>query len=111
MSEECGKIIRQVEESGEHQTKSKGINNPVTVADLRVQKTLEVCLNALYPTLRVQGEESKESIENMESAVDPATITPEVKNYIKTAFLNEKHSARREWIRTVLRGYYGEDEV
>ena len=36
LSEESGKIIRQVEESGQHQTKSKGIENPVTVADLRV---------------------------------------------------------------------------
>ena len=65
LSEESGKIIRQVEESGQHQTKSKGIENPVTVADLRVQKTLEVCLKALYPTLRVQGEESKESMANI----------------------------------------------
>ena len=50
-------------------------------------------------------------MENIQSVVDPASITPDVKNFIKTAFLNEKHSARREWIRTVLRGYYGEDEV
>ena len=43
---------------------------------------------ALYPTLRVEGEESKESIQDMESAVDPSSITHEIKNYIKTSFLN-----------------------
>lgn len=45
------------------------MNNPVTVADLKVQKTLEENLKALYPTLRVQGEESKESIAEMESVI------------------------------------------
>ena len=47
----------------------------MTVADLKVQKTLEVNLKALYPTLRVQGEESKESIQDMECAVDPRSVT------------------------------------
>ena len=53
LSEECGKIIREVEVSGDLKTQEKGLDGPVTVADLRVQKTLEVNLNALYPTLRV----------------------------------------------------------
>ena len=75
LSEECGKIIRQVEESGEHQTKEKGVKNPVTIADVRVQKTLEVCLKALYPRLRIQGEESKESMEGIDPCVDPDSIT------------------------------------
>lgn len=83
----------------------------MTVADLRVQKTLEVCLKALYPTLRVQGEESKESIAEMESAIDPASITSQIKSFITTSFLNGKQDARRDWIRNTLRKYYGEDEV
>ena len=59
----------------------------------------------------MEGEESKESIQSMESAVDPASITPEIKNYIKTAFLNAQHDKRCGWIKNVLRKYYGEDEV
>ena len=111
LSEECGKVIRQVEESGGHQTKQKGVDNPVTVADLKVQKTLEVNLKALYPTLRVQGEESKESIQDMECAVDPSSVTREIKSFIKTSYLNGQHDRRREWIRNTLRQHYGEDEV
>ena len=83
----------------------------MTVADLKVQKTLEVCLNALYPTLRVEGEESKESIAELESAIDPSSITDEIKNYISSSFLNGQHDKRRDWIRSVLLKYYGEDEV
>ena len=58
LSEECGKIIRQVHESNDLKTVQKGVENPVTIADLRVQKTIEVVLNALYPSLNVMGEES-----------------------------------------------------
>ena len=88
LSEECGKIIRQVEESGTHQTQEKGVNNPVTIADLRVQKTLEVCLKDLYPTLRIQGEESKESLEGIEPCVDPNLITDKIRQFLKIKDLN-----------------------
>lgn len=81
------------------------------MADLKVQKTLEDNLKALYPTLRVQGEESKESIQDMECAVDPNSITDEIKGFIKTNYLNGQHDKRREWIENTLRSYYGEDEV
>ena len=98
LAEECGKIIRQVEESGDLKTQEKGKDGPVTVADLRVQKTLEVNLKALYPTLRVQGEESAASIANVDSAVDPSQVTDQIKNFITTEYLNKKHGERREWI-------------
>ena len=88
LSEECGKIIREVEESGEHQRKDKGVNNPVTIADIRVQKTLEVCLKDLYPTLRIEGEESKESMEGIEPCVDPNLITDKIREFIKIKALN-----------------------
>ena len=81
------------------------------MADLKVQKTLEDNLKALYPTLRVQGEESKESIQDMECAVDPNSITDEIKGFIKTNYLNGQHDKRREWIENTLKSYYGEDEV
>jgi len=56
----------------------------VTFADLTVQKTLEVNLKHLYPSLRVQGEESAESIADMASAVDPSVISKRIKNFIST---------------------------
>ena len=64
LSEECGKVIREVEESGQLKTQSKGMAGPVTEADLRVQKTLEENLRAIYPELRLMGEESSESIKD-----------------------------------------------
>jgi len=47
----------------------------------------------------------------MECAVNPSSITDEIKGFIKTSFLNGQHDKRREWIRSTLRQYYGEDEV
>jgi len=42
LSEQCGKIIRDVEASGCLQIKTKeGDDSPVTVADVKVQKTIE----------------------------------------------------------------------
>lgn len=75
LSEECGKIIREVESSGELKQVSKSDMSPVTMADLRVQKTIEVCLKHHYPTLNVQGEESKESIADVQSSVQPEAIS------------------------------------
>ena len=94
MSEECGKVIRQVEASGDKKTKEKAKDDPVTIADLRVQKTLETNLNALYPTLRIIGEETAVSLENISSATEPSQITPDVRNLITTDFLNAKHRER-----------------
>jgi 3'-phosphoadenosine 5'-phosphosulfate (PAPS) 3'-phosphatase len=53
LAEESGKIIRQVEESGDLKTQEKGKDGPVTVADIRVQKTIESNLLALYPSLNI----------------------------------------------------------
>ena len=47
---------------------------PVTEADLKVQKNIEENLKALYPTLKVQGEESQDSINEFEATVKPADI-------------------------------------
>ena len=83
----------------------------MTIADLRVQKTLEVCLAALYPSLKVMGEESASSLENIDPSLDPSIITEQVKQFITSDYINEKHEVRREWIKNVLRTYYDEDEV
>jgi 3'-phosphoadenosine 5'-phosphosulfate (PAPS) 3'-phosphatase len=53
LAEESGKIIRQVEESGDLKTQEKGKDGPVTFADIRVQKTIESNLLALYPSLNI----------------------------------------------------------
>jgi len=53
LAEESGKIIREVEASGDLKKVSKEDMSPVTMADLRVQKSIEVCLKHLYPTLNV----------------------------------------------------------
>jgi 3'-phosphoadenosine 5'-phosphosulfate (PAPS) 3'-phosphatase len=98
LSEECGKIIRHVSESGDLKTIAKGVENPVTIADIRVQKTLEENLKILYPTLNVQGEESKESMEGIESIVKPDSITASVKKFVTSEFLNKKHHERRDFI-------------
>jgi len=47
-----------------------------------VQKTLEENFKALYPSLNVQGEESKESIADVPSSVSSDQITDKVKNFI-----------------------------
>jgi len=56
----------------------------------------------------VQGEESKESMEGIESIVKPDSITPQVKKFVTSEFLNEKHHERRDFIENSLRKTYGE---
>ena len=111
LSEECGKIIREVQESGDLKKQEKGKDGPVTIADLRVQKTLEVCLNTIYPSLKIMGEESATSLANIEPSLDPSIICNKVRSFIKPDFLSEKQVERRDFIENTLRQYYGEDEV
>ena len=111
LSEKCGNIIREVHESNDLKTVAKGVENPVTIADLKVQKTIEVCLNTLYPTLKVMGEESKESIANVDPVIKPSVFTDAIKESISTEDLNQSQEARRDWIRDTLRQYYDEDDV
>ena len=85
--------------------------SPVTIADIRVQKTLEVCLSKLYPTLRICGEESAASTAKVDAAISPDLITESVKRFISTEYLNGKQEQRRDFIQDVLRQHYGEDEV
>jgi 3'-phosphoadenosine 5'-phosphosulfate (PAPS) 3'-phosphatase len=75
LAEESGKVIREVEESGVLQTMSKTDASPVTIADIKVQKTIEECLSTLYPALNIQGEESKESTDKVDAALKPDKIT------------------------------------
>ena len=56
LAEECGSIIRDVHDSGYLGQKTKGIDrhgniDPVTKADLEVQKTLEENMHYFFPNL------------------------------------------------------------
>ena len=67
LSERCGDVIREVHASGDLKIEKKEqVNdtlNPVTIADIRVQKTLEENLKAIWPNLKIQGEEAAASLE------------------------------------------------
>ena len=60
--EHCQGIIKEVHQSGNMGTKDKsgghGDVDPVTIADLKVQKTIEKTLHHFFPGLKIQGEES-----------------------------------------------------
>lgn len=105
LSEECGKIIREVGDSGDLKKVDKSDLSPTTIADLKVQKTIEVCLKGLYPTLNVQGEESKESIENIEPACKSDAITAEIKQFISKEWLNENHNKRQDFLKKIQATY------
>ena len=109
LSEECGKIIRQVKDDGKN-TNITAKSEPVTEADLRIQKTIEVCLKSLYPTLKVKGEESKESIQDIEPAIKPEQITKDIKQFITTEKLNASHFGRQSYIEK-LRKTYSVEEI
>jgi fructose-1,6-bisphosphatase/inositol monophosphatase family enzyme len=59
VAEASGTIIRKIYESGDLKTKDKdGLGDPVTIADLTVQKTIQDNFKSFFPNLITQGEES-----------------------------------------------------
>jgi len=61
------------------------------VADLKVQKTIEVVLKSLYPFLNVMGEESKESIADIEPVIQPDVFTKAVRSFISESELSNSY--------------------
>jgi len=57
------------------------------------------------------GEESKESIADIEPVIQPSVFTQAVRESISTSALNECQESRREWIQNTLRTFYDEDDV
>lgn len=110
MAEESGKIIRDVEASNDLKTAHKGDASPVTLADLKVQRTIEDNLRHFYPKLDIQGEESKESIADIESEIKPDSITEAHRKFLTAEFLNAQQAKRADFIKS-LRPNYAEDEV
>jgi fructose-1,6-bisphosphatase/inositol monophosphatase family enzyme len=47
--------------------KDKGGDDPVTIADLKVQKTIETTFAHFFPNLKTLGEESAASLKGIES--------------------------------------------
>ena len=74
LAESCGLVMRNIYESGDLKKRDKSANNPVTIADLTIQKTIETNFKHFFPEIEVRGEESKESIEQIKSVVDPEEI-------------------------------------
>ena len=74
-AEASGRIIRQVLESGQlEQKQKKGPEDPVTIADLKVQKTIEETFSHFFPNLKTHGEESQASMEGLNSCIKPTSI-------------------------------------
>lgn len=109
LTEQCGSIIRDVQKTG-FTAKEKGDASPVTQADIRVQKTLETVLKALYPSLEVRGEESKESMADTVPKITAADVTADHKKFIQTADLNACQEKRKDFIARMLKVYKA-DEV
>ena len=68
VAEASGMVMRRVYESGDLQKKNKGDENeddPVTIADFTVQKTIMTCFKEHFPNLRCEGEESPEDTKNI----------------------------------------------
>ncbi len=70
----------------------------MTEADIRVQKTIEENLKHFYPSLNIQGEESKESTASVDSAINPDQISDKIRAFVPQALLNDNHKSRLDVI-------------
>ena len=52
----------------------QGDVDPVTIADLTVQKTIEITMHHFFPGLKIQGEESQLSMQAVQVQFDPASL-------------------------------------
>ena len=95
LAEHGGCLIREIHESGDIGQKDKdGMGDPVTLADLTVQKTCEHAFKHFFPSLSVKGEESAESMANIEVKLDPSTLNIEL---IKDEYLESHLKSRTEF--------------
>jgi 3'-phosphoadenosine 5'-phosphosulfate (PAPS) 3'-phosphatase len=73
----------------------KDPENPVTIADLTIQKTIEYILVNLYPNINIIGEEDPATYEHIKPLVSLADVR---KNVITEEFLSKHMKARSELI-------------
>lgn len=98
--------MRNIYESGQLKQQDKGGNDPVTIADLTVQRTIETNFKHFFPNLCTQGEESQQSMEGIESAVKPEQLNDE---WIKIELLEEAIEKRKEFNQYMRDTVYGEE--
>ena len=105
VAEACGMVIRAVYESGELEQRQKGANDPVTIADLKVQKTIEETFKHFFPTLVTMGEESAQSMEGIVSSISqPAEVDSQ---FVKMEMLQENLAKRAEFNEQMRKAVYG----
>jgi len=111
LAERSGDIIRDVEASGEKQISMK-MEGPVTIADIRAQKTITENLLALYPSLVIKGEESDKSMETVDAASKPEELTESIRSLVKNETIQQKHTERVSFIESLHKaGVFSEDEI
>ena len=104
IAEQGGKVIRSVYNSGDMNKMLKGTDDPVTIADLQVQKSIEACFGTHFPGLILVGEESKESLINIQSQLDPKNISLD---FIKQEMLSESLKTRKDFNDHMRKEFYG----
>lgn len=76
LAEHGGRLIREIHDSGDIGQEDKdGMGDPVTKADLTVQRTCETVLKHYFPSLSVKGEESAESMAGIEVTLAPESLS------------------------------------
>lgn len=77
------------------QTQMKDADNPVTIADLTIQKTMEHVLLSFYPSINIIGEEDPATYANIKPLVAVSDVR---KDTITDEFLSKNFDARKELI-------------
>lgn len=96
LSEECCRLLDQVHSSNQSlQTQMKDAENPVTIADLTIQKTIEHVLLSFYPNINIIGEEDPATYEHIKPLVSVSEIR---RNAISEEFLSKNFESRKELI-------------
>ena len=76
------------------------------MADLKVQKAIQACLEIYFPKLISIGEESAESLRSVPCEVDPAEIAPD---FINMDLLHQQLGSRREFNKEMQRKLFGNE--
>jgi fructose-1,6-bisphosphatase/inositol monophosphatase family enzyme len=74
LAEDAGDTIRDILHSKidlETRHKSADMADPVTLADLKVQRTVEACLEELFPGVKLTGEEEPSHYMHLEPTIEP----------------------------------------
>lgn len=96
LSEECCRLLDEVHSSQQQlQTQMKDPENPVTIADLTIQKTIEHILLSFYPKINIIGEEDPSTYEHIKPLVNVSEVR---KDTITDEFLAKNFESRRELI-------------